>query len=144
MKKIEGLQCILLIDDDDATNFVHEIIIEKAGIDTHVQVAKNGYEALKFLSKKGDYSNEIKFPQPGIIFLDINMPRMNGWEFLEAYKMLPDEQKGKIVIAMLTTSLSLDDEKRANNYMGDDLREFLRKPLTVENLNDIVAKYFEQ
>lgn len=141
MKKIANLDCILLIDDDPATNFIHEKVISRMQWDIHIQVASSALEALDYLRKK-DFFNDIeKYPQPGIIFLDINMPGMNGWEFLEVYKDLPESNKARIVIAMLTTSLNPDDEKKASTY-NEDLKEFLHKPLTMQNLEYLAEKYY--
>jgi len=86
-------------------------------------------KALEFLSKKGEYSKRIKVPSTKLILLDINMPGMNGWEFLEEYNFLPEDQKGKIVVAMLTTSLSPDDETRAKKYVGDLKNIFVSRSL---------------
>lgn len=135
------LSCILLVDDDEATNFLHSLIIKRAGIEAHTQVTYNGEEALEYLCSKGRYAaNTPSFPQPGVIFLDINMPNMNGWEFLEAYHQLPEEQKADIVIAMLTTSINPDDELRANEQT--ELSGFLKKPLTVEKVQALVNQYW--
>ena len=70
------LECILLIDDDDEDNFYHKIVIERMNITKRIEVAYNGLEALEFLQKESQII-------PELIFLDINMPKMNGWEFLE-------------------------------------------------------------
>lgn len=140
MTKYTDLDCILLIDDDDATNFIHQMIIEKAEIDTHIEICNTAQKALDYLSCEGGYSNESKYPQPGIIFLDINMPGMDGWGFLERYKKLPDDQKAHMVVAMLTTSLNPDDEKKGTQ--DQNVKSFLHKPLTVEMIQEIAEKNF--
>jgi len=104
MKKHKHLDWILLVDDDDSNNFLHKIIVKQSGINVTTKVAYNGLEALDFLNSTGKFSMEEKPNKPGIIFLDINMPRMNGWEFLEAFKKLPENQKSNIVMMLLTTS----------------------------------------
>ena len=142
MKKYKNLDCILLIDDDEATNFINKMVIKKADFDVNIEVCENGKHGLDYLTCQGRYSSEKEFPQPGIIFLDINMPGMNGWEFMEKYKNLPDNQKARIVIAMLTTSLNPDDEFKGEN--NEEIRSFMNKPLTIEMLMDIVNVNFNE
>jgi len=127
------LNCILLIDDNDADNHYHQIIIEQMNITESIQIAENGLEALAFLKKE----NQVA---PELIFLDINMPKMNGWEFLEEYKNLDAKQKAEIVIVMLTTSANPDDIKRAETIA--EVNGFKVKPLTEEMLNEILDKHF--
>ncbi len=134
-KKID---LILLIDDDPHDNFFHQKVIEEAGVSLDVQVAKNGLEAIKFLKSCTDQG----FGRPDLIFLDINMPKMNGWEFIEEYEGLEKEQQAKIVIVMLTTSLNPEEQERAEtNAMVD---EFRSKPLTVAMLHEIAATHFTE
>lgn len=137
MKKIN---CILLVDDDPADNYYNNYIIKDAGICNHVKTALDGVEALNYLRKAGDPDHQAKFPKPDLIFLDVNMPRMNGFEFLEAYKNLDDHLKSKILVVMLTTSLNPDDRKKASGYR--EINEFKNKPLTDETLHEIINKYF--
>ena len=67
--------CVMLIDDDDDDNFFHSLVLNEMHATEHIEVAENAFKAL-------DYLRET-FPPPDLIFLDINMPKMNGWEFLE-------------------------------------------------------------
>ncbi|MDO7742232.1 MAG: response regulator [Pedobacter sp.] len=140
MIKYEGLDCILLIDDDTPTNFLHSIIIKRAGIDAIVQTHTSAIDALAYLTSTGPYEGK-KMIQPGIIFLDINMPAMNGWDFLDEYGKLPEEQKAKITIIMLTTSLNPSDRERAESY--EDVVTYLHKPLILKNLQELIATYFK-
>ncbi|NBQ54251.1 MAG: response regulator, partial [Proteobacteria bacterium] len=78
LKKIDGLDCILLIDDDKATNFLHTLTIQDSGIAVKVQDVESARDGLDYLTCKGAFSHCSEFPRPGIIFLDINMPGMNG------------------------------------------------------------------
>ncbi len=139
MKKIRGLDCIILIDDDKITNFINKKVINRADIDVTIKINSSVPEALNYL--KGMSKQPVEeFPRPGIIFLDVNMPGMDGWDFIDEYKKLPHEQKKKIVIAMLTTSINPDDE-----YMANDIPEiniFLKKPLTVQKLEETIYTYF--
>src|SRR5690606_32947414 len=91
------LNCILLVDDDPDDNFYHQIIINEMNIVNNIDIARNGIEALEYLK------TEDQLP-PDLIFLDLNMPKMNGWEFLEQYKHLGIGQKARVLIVILTTS----------------------------------------
>lgn len=131
MKK--KLNSILLVDDDDDDNFYHKIIIDKMNIANKIDFAVNGIEALAYLD------NNHHTP-PDIIFLDLNMPKMNGWEFLEEYKGLNIAQKAKVLIIILTTSLNPDHKKKADEIK--DVTGFETKPLSVEILQQIMDEHF--
>lgn len=137
MKKIN---CILLIDDNPADNEFHSIKIRKSGICNHIQIANSGQKALEYLIKSGAANQSELLPKPDLIYLDINMPGMNGFEFLEAYKKLDVQLKSKILIIMLTTSLNPGDRERA--LANAEVNEFQNKPLTVEMLQETIEKYF--
>jgi CheY-like chemotaxis protein len=137
MKK--KLNCILLIDDDEATNFLHTLVIEEADIANDIIAVQSGQAAIEFLTSRvsGEY------PKPELIFLDINMPGMNGWEFLDAYENLSKEVKnGSVILIMLTTSLNPDDEIKAHDR--GFVNSFLNKPLTVSALNQIIQEYIPE
>jgi CheY-like chemotaxis protein len=123
----------MLVDDDEATNFLHRRVIDREELDVQVKILHNAREALGYL-------NDAELPQPCIIFLDLNMPGMNGWDFLEHYKHVPLSRRHDVVLYILTTSLNPDDEKRAQNY--PELNGFLRKPLTPEKLHRVLRKHF--
>ena len=139
MKK--KLNCILLVDDDEPTNFINKIIIEQLACTERIEIAQTGKEALKYLTSSDfpGHSDGI-YPAPDLIFLDINMPSMNGWEFLDLYKRLKKDQRGRIVIVMLTTSLSPNDIQRANEI--PDVTGFEHKPLKKENVMAVLQKHF--
>lgn len=136
-EKIDNLDCVLLIDDDDATNFYHTIILEEESVDVHIQSVRSAKEGLDFLLCKGDYA---EYPQPGIIFLDINMPGMNGWDFLVKYDELSKNIHERAVVVLLTTSVNPDDKERAAKYPS--VKEFVNKPLTPETFWKVVNENF--
>ena len=125
------LNCILLVDDDEPTNYFHKIIITNSGCTNHVEVALNGIEALAYLNSNGN-----GHPQPDLILLDLNMPKMNGWEFMDEYKKLDKAKKGKLILVMLTTSLNPADRERAMKVNG--VSAFMSKPFTKEMLQMIL------
>ncbi len=129
------LTSILLIDDDLATNVYNKAIVNQSGVTEHVHVCDSGFKALEYLTTKVDGT----YPQPALIFLDVNMPAMDGWEFLEKYHELPEEQRGNIVVFMLTTSLDPNDKQKSEQLGATG---FIRKPLTVEQIKEIVNKSF--
>ncbi len=136
MKK---LNCILLVDDDHFTNLMHSDLIREAGVDVHIQVALNGKDALDFLTHRGAYENSTA-PCPGIILLDINMPVMDGWEFLDAFEKLDVSiKKDILLLMMLTTSLNPDDKKRALSISA--INDYCGKPLSMETLKDAIERY---
>ena len=132
------LNCVLLIDDDQATNFLHRMAIEEHGCCKKIITATDGEEALTFLSTPVDG----RYPCPEFIFLDINMPRVDGWDFLEAYRKLPEEQRGGVVIVMLTTSLNPRDRDRARKIK--EIADFRNKLLTEKMLEGLIAEYFAE
>lgn len=134
MKK--KLNCILLIDDDRATNFLHEMVLSEMSVADEIIAVESGMEALKYLTSiEGG-----KYPQPDLIFLDINMPVMNGWEFLEEYEKLDKSAKARFVLMMLTTSLNPDDHETAKTLPL--VSGFLSKPLTPKMVQDVLEENF--
>lgn len=136
MKKIN---CILLIDDNAADNEYHKIIITEADVCSQIQIVTDGQKALDYIIK-AEETHSVDFPKPDLIYLDINMPGMNGFEFLEKYHKLEEKLKSKVTVVMLTTSLNPDDQKRA--LENKEIIQFQNKPLTVEMVRETVGKYF--
>lgn len=126
----------LLIDDDRATTFFNRYLLLKHGAFKNVKTLQGGMEALDYL-KNLDQKLNIK---PDLIFLDINMPFMSGWDFLREFARLGNEIKENIKIIMLSTSSDPRDLERAgeNKYVND----FINKPLTQFDINRMLQKHF--
>jgi CheY-like chemotaxis protein len=137
------LNCVLLVDDNEPDNFLHKRIIEKVGIANYIGIAENGREALEFIRSKWRFGQtESTACLPELIFLDINMPIMDGWQFLEEFYKIGDVRKTKGVIIILTTSQYPVDLVKANSMPGSIQYRF--KPLTVEMLNEIIQQRFPE
>ena len=128
------LSCILLIDDDEATNNLNMMVLKSFKAAKKIEIAWNG--------KKGiDYINSCaKEDLPELILLDINMPFMDGFEFLEAYKSLEESRKKGVKLIMLTTSKNPKDLARAESI--PELQEVIEKPLMRSKVAEIWNKYF--
>lgn len=139
MKK--KLKCILLVEDNEFTNIYNQKLLLNLNITENIYVMESGEEALDFINRKGKYNSEkIKYPDPEIIFLDINMPGINGWEFIEEYKKLNNGNSSRAQIVMLTTSPNPDDEQKAKHI--NEIIAFKRKPLAQNVIIDILKEHF--
>lgn len=114
---------IIQIDDDFINNMANERLLKKMGIAFEVQSFLDPTEALRHLAETEDKYD--------LMLLDINMPRISGWEFLDQYKDL----KKEMPIIMLTSSLDPNDQKRANN--NKLLSGFFIKPLSKEMMGEV-------
>ncbi|MCK8490722.1 MULTISPECIES: response regulator [Spirosoma] len=141
MKKFKNLDCVLLVDDDRFINLAQSKAVERADIGVNVKAITNVEEALAFLTVSGDYEGTHHIPRPGIIFLDINMPGLTGWDFMELYHKLDKAYKAKVIVVMLTTSLNPDDHQRA--LSDNAIVDFLHKPLRPDMVVKLAERYFE-
>jgi CheY-like chemotaxis protein len=130
------VNCVLLVDDDKATNFFNERIVTKHKDFYQVNTVQSGMAAL-------DYLNAVEnntATKPDLIFLDINMPAMNGWEFLTEFSKLDQKITADIKVILLSTSSNPDDVRAfAKNYSVDD---FINKPLSMDLLDDVLKNHF--
>jgi CheY-like chemotaxis protein len=123
------INTVLLIDDDLTINYFHNRLIEKSGIAEQIAITKNGMEGLvAFL----EINERLHGNETALIFLDLNMPIMNGWEFLEKLSKAKNEITMHYKLYILSSTINPDDKKKAKN--NPLVSGFLSKPLTKEHL----------
>ena len=123
---------VLLIDDSEIDNYINKAIISKSTRITDVVVKTSGVKALDYLKEIEGNLDDF----PDIIFLDIRMPEMDGYEFIENYKALPQENKDKCRIFMLSSSINPKDLERSESYR--EIEKHLSKPLAHHNIEELL------
>ena len=128
------IACALLVDDDTTANYLNKRLFHKLDVAEKLLVAQNGLEALQLIGQNcpGPHC-------PMLILLDINMPIMDGFEFLESYAPLAKKTLPPVVIIMLTTSLNPKDVEKVEQAA---IAGLLNKPLTELALKKILADHF--
>ncbi|SFT86260.1 Response regulator receiver domain-containing protein [Algoriphagus locisalis] len=121
---------IFLVDDDPINNLINKRLLGKVGISENVMEFLEAEEALL---KLNDFDPEVSL----LIFLDINMPVLNGWEFLNKYMETHSNRSDKIVI--LSSSIDYQDRSKAKGY--EIVSGFLEKPLTLDKIKTQMEKY---
>jgi CheY-like chemotaxis protein len=121
---------ILIIDDDPISSLIHDNLIEKLGFAEKINTVENGWEALQYL---------INNPPPDLILLDLMMPVMDGFKFLELYKELPIEGKDDIKIIALSAAKGLENVMHAIQLGADD---YVAKPVSKPKMQEIFEENF--
>ena len=131
------LKSVLLVEDHPSIIFLTKLAIKESQMGEDVAEALNGEEAINYIQKQIASGAE----PPSLILLDINMPRMNGWEFLEAYKLFSEADRKNTIIVMLTSSMNPDDEARAATIPLVNL--YRQKPITTEMMEELKERFFK-
>lgn len=127
------LDSILFIDDDPITLMLCKMVIKKASFSNEIATSKNGEEALQYFNtlKQIDSNGEFK-KQPQLIFLDLNMPVMGGWEFLESFSTSDYADYNKTKVIILSSTIDPEDLEKSKKYPM--VLDFLSKPISKEML----------
>lgn len=129
MKKIST---VCIIDDDPIFIYGTKRLMTEIDFCETVIVFQNGQDALDGLH--GITANNEEFPS--VIFLDLNMPIMNGWEFLEDFVKIPNHNTSKVVIYIISSSIDPRDLERIKNY--NVVNNYILKPMSKEDLERIL------
>jgi CheY-like chemotaxis protein len=122
---------VLLVDDDDATNFLAELAFKNLDIANEIEIASDGLIAYEWIRQNNC---------PDIIFLDIRMPRMDGFDFLDNITQTDVCKQAKVV--MLTSSCRSEDKAKAFTYNA--VVDYLEKPLTEKMIQKIADSFFQK
>lgn len=130
--KLIRIDTVLVVDDDDNWCFLTQLILQKAAVFKEIIVAHNGLEAFRKIEAMVADGKRL----PELILLDIKMPVMDGFEFLEEVQKVPELDLSQTRIYMSTSSFLTKDKERAKLY---PVSGFITKPLTEETLRDILT-----
>lgn len=131
------LGLIMLVDEDDIDLMINLRVIKKAKFASEPLLFTSPRESLDYLLENKDNPNRI----PELVFLDINMPKMNGFDFLEEFKTLPDSIQEKCKVVMLSSSIHPSDVEKAQTY--PQCIKYMNKPLSrasLSNLTDFISQ----
>lgn len=130
------IETVLLIEDDSATRYINKRIINKHGKFNTIVAFPGGNKALEYL-KSLDIGYDEK---PQLIFLDLNMPSMNGWQFINEYARLDKDIIEQIKLIILTTSNDPHDINRSKKIA--EVHDYINKPLTFPILDKVLETHF--
>ena len=125
---------IWVIDDDAIYQTIINKLIQKSGVFSVLSSFINGKEAIIALNNSLENDDSI----PDIILLDINMPVMDGWEFMEEIKRIKSKISKKIIIYIVSSSIALEDRNKSKTFT--DIIGYIPKPITVADLLSIVVE----
>ncbi len=136
---------VLCVDDDSISLTISKLLLKRTGFAENVLTAVDGHDALLFLEKLFEDHSNPEEDAPNLILLDINMPVMNGWEFLDAFIEQYGTKLPNTRVVILSSTIDPEDFARAKKYTI--VTQFLSKPLSVETLlelkeNDFVKNFF--
>jgi len=135
--KAAGTPVIAVIDDDSVYQFTASRTLKATALPHQILQFNNGQEAIAFL-RGGAISNE---PLPDIIFLDINMPITDGWEFLEEFHDLKAKLSKDIKIYMVSSSIDPRDQNRAKSI--PEVTDYIEKPISMSQFAQVIARWGE-
>lgn len=125
----------MLIDDNEIDNFINMKMMEGCNFAEHIHVHTSSKSALEFSQNIERIGAAAKNLFPKVIFLDINMPIMDGFQFADEFEKISESLIKETRILILTTSLNPDDAEKAKKYKR--IARFVNKPLTQQLLNSL-------
>lgn len=131
------LRNVVLVDDNETTCFLNNRLLSRLEVAEQVLTYSKAEQAYQELWGAGEEQTTAEAPD--LVFVDLKMPGMDGFEFLKLYSALPEDVRSKTVLAVLTTSMHAADTARVAQHEGV---EYLAKPLTEEKMQKLLQKRF--
>ncbi|MDB6066506.1 MAG: two-component system response regulator [Pedosphaera sp.] len=135
---MEGDMTILIIEDDPNDVLLLKKALSRAGINNPIQVATDGAQAIRYLQGEGEYGDRLRFPFPSVIFTDLKMPRMSGFDVLQ---WLRTHQECSVIPLIILTASKMDEDVRKAYQLGANA--YLVKPSSIEELQEMVKASYE-
>ncbi|MCS7017979.1 MAG: response regulator [Cytophagales bacterium] len=134
---VKKFHSVMLIDDNDIDNLINQKMLESANICENIYTHSGAKSAIEFLKNMEKLSKSLPNARilPDLIFLDIDMPLMDGFQFLDQFDKLSAETKRHCQIIMLTSSINQQDVHKAKSY--GYVKKYINKPLTIEEIRKL-------
>ena len=128
---------ILIVEDSEDDITLLKAAIRRARVPNPIQVAPDGQEAIDYLEGNGRYEDRLAFPFPGTIFLDLKLPKLNGFDVLQ---WLKDHEECKVIPVMILTSSGIERDVTRAYQMGAN--SYMVKPASLQDLTELVDLAF--
>jgi CheY-like chemotaxis protein len=130
---------IFLVDDDSIVRLVSSKILKSIGFENPVSLFENGQKVLSEITKRKTDQWDEMGPAPILLFLDIHMPVMDAWAFLEEFALLDQKIKDRYFLAIITSSIDVNDQRRAFSFPC--VKDYINKPLSGKQVLEFLSKH---
>jgi CheY-like chemotaxis protein len=130
---------VFLVDDDAIVRMVAIKILKSIDFNSAISSFENGQAAIDEIKRRVETQEILSLDEPILLLLDINMPILDAWGFLDEFSELSAEVRKNFLIAIITSSIDTSDKIRAFSY--EDVLDYITKPLSGQHLKDFLSKH---